>query len=89
MIRHCRDYEFDETQKNKPVMEHECRTLCGQDLSPILANNITETLAFWWCPIERITCERCRAERERLEMLGRWPEHEEDQQASSGGFKYL
>jgi hypothetical protein len=89
MILHCRDYEFDETQKNKPLMEHRGRTLYGRDLAPILANNVTESLAFWWCPIEKISCMRCREERKRLELLGRWPDYEPQPEESSGGLKYL
>lgn len=90
MIRHHRDYEFDEAQKDKPLGEKECRTLCGRNLAPILANNVTETLAFWWCPIERIACERCREERERLELLGRWPDHDkEEPKEKPGEFEFL
>lgn len=72
MIRHYRDYEFDATQQGKPPGEHQHRTLCGRDLRPILASR-EETLAFFWCPSEKVECEACRAGRKRLEANGTWP----------------
>ena len=68
MTRHHRDYALDEEQKKLPLLERQGRMLCGVDLGENLM-----TLAFWWCPIEKIGCPTCRAARERMEQRGIWP----------------
>ena len=74
MILHHRDYELSEDNIHV--------TLCGENLNPpnsvLLVldeqGSCIESLAFSWCPIERITCDTCRNLREGLETLGEWPE---------------